>query len=94
MQSRPEQLRNLSDVANYWYECLETPESTDAIKAAHMVGVSASPHDGAWMRNPAYSLIFELAASLETDRAGDASQRAIQWECIKALLPVLKRHAQ
>lgn len=89
----PQELRNLAEVARYWKQCLERKDLDDQVVASHMVGVVSNKRDELWSQNPAYSLIFEMAASLETPLAGNPRQRQMRWDCIRALIPVLEKHS-
>lgn len=94
---RPHELANLSEVARYWRQCLSqrsTNSVDDTVIASHMVGVVSNANDERWSEgsssHPAYSLIFELASSLELP-ANMTGQRDERWQCIEALLGVLER---
>ncbi len=91
---QPKDLANMHDVAIYWQQCLDEldRDEEETLVASHMVGVVSNKNDEQWggpEGHPAYSIIFELAASLELppDFTG---QRHERWECIRALVPVLE----
>lgn len=91
---RPNELTSLRDVGRYWRRCLDARDDVDEkLAASHIVGVVANIKDEQWSAgenaHPAYGIIFELAASLETPN-GTPEFRQKQWACIEALLPLLE----
>lgn len=86
-------LTSLTDVVQYWYECLGGVSNNDMQAASRMVGVVSNERDEEWSKNPVYGLIFEIVAALETPFAGDTEQRKMQWDCVRALLPVMEQYA-
>lgn len=88
----PHQFNSLEEVTSYWRHCLSELENgvDETLVASHMVGVVSSEKDEEWSKShPAYSIVFELAASLEVP-SGSAATRVEQWDCIRVLLPVLE----
>ena len=89
----PAALRTVSDVADYWTDCLalRAAGSSEYDVAAMMVGIVSNSREQAWSSDPhpAYDMIFELAASLELpDKM--TSHRRERWHCIIVLLKVLR----
>ncbi len=88
-------LQNLQEVIAYWRECLGLLDQgyPDQQVAALMVNVINNDHDEAWnsgpISHPAYSLVFELAGSLELPEDMTV-QRPERWHCIRALIDVIE----
>ncbi len=89
------ELSTLSEVASYWKECLSllSSRTPDSEIASMIVSVVNNPNDSEWSdgvnSHPAYSLIFEIAASLELPPEM-TDKRVERWSCIKALVRVLE----
>ena len=92
----PAQLATLEEVVRYWEECLALLDEgkPETSVASQMVGVITSPREVQWSQEPGahppYQLIFELAASLELPEHM-TGHRHERWQCIRALLPVLRK---
>ena len=92
----PSDIRSLKEAIEYWQQCLDLLDKDvdECVAASRMVGIVSSEYAIVWSEgvdaHPAYQLIFELAASLELPEKF-TGQRAERWQCIRALLPVLKR---
>ncbi len=89
------ELKDIAEVTEYWKKCLELLEAgrPDTDVASLMVNVVSNDKDDDWSTSteshPAYSLIFELAASLELppEMTGNRAER---WHCIRVLLNVME----
>jgi hypothetical protein len=87
-------IQTIPEVVAYWRECLGLLDKgyPDQQVAALMVNIVNNDQDEIWNSDPnshpAYSLIFEMVASLELPESM-TTQRSERWHCVRALVDVL-----